>query len=140
MPLAAFLTDSLGVGKVMHIGAGLITFLDWLIFTAMATVFKGSSALAYAGAVVLGIIQVQQTGVEYLCVLVRFFLLPDTCMYVCMCGMTGQAIAGTTPYLLILELFPPRSRSLGLGYSYNISVAIFGGLGTVAASAMVGSG
>lgn len=72
VPLAAFLTDSLGVGKVMHLGAGLITILDWLILTAMATVFKGSSVLAYAGAIVLGIIQVDHCACRSLFLLAAF--------------------------------------------------------------------
>jgi len=46
-----------------------------------------------------------------------------------------QGLAGATPYLFVLELFPVSQRGLAMGITYNASVALFGGVGALAADA-----
>jgi len=50
------------------------------------------------------------------------------------CGLLG-GLQGSAMLLFCAELFPAPVRALGFGLSYNLSVAVFGGLGGVLAEA-----
>lgn len=55
----------------------------------------------------------------------------STCILQQMIGLTivgiiGGAISGTA-YIFIISLFKPEQRFLGVGFSYNLAIAIFGG-------------
>ena len=58
VPFASWLTDKIGIGRVMLIGAGLITLFDWALISSAYYLFKGSVPGVMLVAILLGIIQV----------------------------------------------------------------------------------